>query len=282
MSKKTRIESWDAFEKAEASSLGYLRPGLKEIRNTAVKGVRILKNIVFKENMKLAIRAISMLVWVMCLGLGSAWAESRTMETKPSSNVSVAVFSDSESSDSELTITPPSERALIRGRSRQVQNCFTLEPIGIIVNMATLEYERMMGFNTSFAVGFKFTGPSSRVTFDESGFGWNHTALGIQGALRFYPLKSFYAPRGLWFGPTVEYVNDYFNEFDASVRYINALAEVGFTFVFNDRLGFVVSPFIGVGYSWSKGDPIYTETGRLLAPHAGFTGVFGCRIGLGF
>jgi len=227
--------------------------------------------------------ALFLLAWVLCLGTTSVWAEEQITEIEQSSEASVNESLVPETADSELIATPQVKKSKFRGNSYQIKNNITLEPFGLIFGTGTLEYEHMMDRNTSLALGLKFTGPSSEATLDESGFGWKHNAIGLQGAFRFFPLKKFYAPRGLWLGPTVEYIYDYYNDFGTSVKDINVLAEVGWKFILSERIGFVFSPYIGIGYSWGIGEPIMVYEGtKQLAPHPGIMGLLGCAIGIGF
>jgi hypothetical protein len=175
----------------------------------------------------------------------------------------------------------PESRSLISGYTRHIQNCLTLEPVGLVFGLATLEYERMLGRDFSIAAGYKFNQPSRTYDFADD-VGPTLTYWGWQGSLRYYPLKKFYAPRGLWFGPTFEHVNKYYDDYHALFQYTNVLAEAGFKFILVERWGMVVSPFLGLGYSWCKGDAIKRQDCDPILPSSGIAFVLGCAVGLGF
>ncbi len=174
----------------------------------------------------------------------------------------------------------PRKKTRFHGISRNVQNLITLEPIGFLFGAATVEYERMVHQNISLAAGYKFNGPGAVRIYE--GFSPDrYTYWGFQGAIRCYPLEKFYAPRGLWFGPVVESVNERYDSYKATVSYTNILAEAGWGFLSGDRVGVYYSPFLGVGYSWANG-AIVTSGGRQITPSSGLIWVVGTRLGFGF
>jgi hypothetical protein len=230
--------------------------------------------------MKLFICISIMLTCIFHLGLISSWAETGTAGAEPSSDTTAIALSNSVAANSEFNPTLPMERSKLRGASNKIKNDITNEPLGLLAGTATLRYERMISRNTSLVAGLKFAWLAN---YNMSTGDQIRTIIGAEGAFRFFPLEKFCAPRGLWFGPTVEFINSYYNEAGKSLMNVNMLAEVGWKFISGDRVGFVVSPYIGVGYSWGMGGPIMNRyNGDLLAPYSGLTAVIGCELGMGF
>ncbi len=178
----------------------------------------------------------------------------------------------------------PKLPSMIKGSTNEIKNTFTIEPVGFGFGAATLEYERIIGGKVSFSVGFKFNIPESSVYFDDSKE--RHTYWGWQGSMRFYPFKDFYAPRGLWFGPTWESINTQYNDYNNTIfTNTTMLTEVGWGFMLKDHFGLMVSPFVGLGFTWGSGKPIIKSFNGMeerINPYTGVTFVLGCHIGVGF
>ncbi len=180
----------------------------------------------------------------------------------------------------------PKIRSKLKGVTRKIKDIFSLEPVGFLVGAGTLEFEHFINNNTAIAVGFCCSYPGGKTFSGVGGAnGPEHQELGGQVSARVYPLADYYAPAGLWIGPCFKYYVETFPQYSKSLTYFNSLLEVGWGFSFEGKHSFVVSPFIGVGFS-AAGGPVYAgEGGPKIAPRAvtneGLTGLIGCNIGIG-
>lgn len=127
------------------------------------------------------------------------------------------------------------------------KNSVTFQPIGLAYGTANLEYERVLSPTTAGAV---------RVDFFSRGLGdFTATALGFGGSYRWFTsLANEKAPRGLWYGPAVDYlqVNAKFAGDNATSSFFQVAAELGYKWIFGDNPGIIVSPFAQLGYNFGS------------------------------
>jgi hypothetical protein len=223
--------------------------------------------------MRKRIVLITLLAMVLTAGTSPAWAKTKSSKTKTKTSHTQVAESTSETSNS------------LEGTGSSINQDITLEPLGFIFGAGTLAYEHLINRNSSWVAGVKFGG----LTLGD----WQYGAFGVEGAYRFFPLKKFRAPRGLWFGPAVEIMNyswSYHNPYDnytasISTTYVNLLAEAGWQFIFgSESAGFVLSPYLGMGYSLGMGTTTldYYGTTETIPNGGGFTAFIGCSLGFGF
>jgi len=124
------------------------------------------------------------------------------------------------------------------------QSSVTVNPIGLAYGIANLEYEHLLGADTAGA---------ARVNFFSRGLGdFNANAIGFGASYRWFaPLGTTEAaPRGLWYGPSVDYlqVNAKFAGDNSTSSFFQVSGDIGYKWILAETANLVLSPFAQLGY----------------------------------
>ncbi len=174
------------------------------------------------------------------------------------------------------------KRNMFIGRSREIQQNLKIE-IGDVLffGQSSLEYEHLLSQDTSLAMSVK----CGYVTD-----GWwessesEHSNLGGEVLLRFYPVERFYAPRGFWVGSAVGYMKEtYPTRGEITWHFWNVAVKAGWQLVLGKPTwGFTISPYLGVGYTKGYGDKVMGYRRTVLTPYEGLYPQLGLMVGLAF
>ena len=141
----------------------------------------------------------------------------------------------------------------------------TVNPIGLVFGLVTVEYEKAVSAKNSFTIRGNF------LSRDLGGL--EATIFGAGGSYRFFPKKL--APSGLYYGPSVDvvYAKAKSSWNSASGVFFFLGGDGGYKWIFKG--GFVVDAGISAGFSFGK-----VEVGSTELDYGGFT--LGLRLGLGY
>lgn len=154
----------------------------------------------------------------------------------------------------------------------EIGNSITVNPLGFVGWGPDIEYEAVMDPGSALAIRAKFGGWSLG--------DWSNTAIGGGLSWRFFLNDELKAPRGLWVGPAVDLLNvtaGYQNEPGVSTLFTSIYGQLGYKWVFGQKIGFVLSPYINLGYSMGS----ITVLDNTLSAN-GFLFGLGLAIGVAF
>ncbi len=126
------------------------------------------------------------------------------------------------------------------------RNSLTVEPLGLYFGMANVEFEHVYERKMAYAFRANY--------IDRSTLDWTANGVGGGASLRYFPISRLRAPKGLWFGPAVDFTQStfhYHNQTATALLYAVG-ADIGYKFLFGHSIGFVISPFASVRY-WGGG-----------------------------
>jgi hypothetical protein len=155
----------------------------------------------------------------------------------------------------------------------EIGNSITVNPLGFVGWGPDIEYEAVVGPASALALRAKVGGWSINE--------WSNTALGGGVGWRFFLDEDQKAPRGLWVGPTFDVLNvtsKYQDEEPVSALFYAIYGQLGYKWIFGKKVGFVLSPFINLGYSMGE---ITNSVGDTLSLNGLYFGV-GLAIGVAF
>lgn len=126
-------------------------------------------------------------------------------------------------------------------------NDITINPLGFIGWGPDIEYEGALTPGMALALRAKVGG----WTFGD----WKNNTVGGGISWRFYLQEENPAPKGLWIGPGFETIRitSQIRDSDISSTMINsAYGELGYRWLFGEKVAFVLAPYIKMGYNVGK------------------------------
>lgn len=141
----------------------------------------------------------------------------------------------------------------------------TVNPIGLVFGLVTVEYEKAVSAKNSFTIRGNF--------FSRELGSIDTTAFGAGGSYRFFPKKL--APSGLYFGPSADFVYAKAKASWASASgvFFAVGGDAGYKWIFKG--GFVVDAGLSASFYFGT-----VEVGSTELDYGGFT--LGLRLGLGY
>jgi hypothetical protein len=152
------------------------------------------------------------------------------------------------------------------------RNSLTVEPLGLYFGEANVEFEHVYERQMAYAFRANFV--------DSTVPDWTGNGVGVGASLRFFPIAHLHAPKGLWFGPSVDATTTTFtyHEQTATALAWGVGGDIGYKFLFGHSLAFVISPFASVRY-WGGSS---TLDGAQYPRLHGATVGLGASVGLAF
>lgn len=154
----------------------------------------------------------------------------------------------------------------------EISSDITVNPLGFVGWGPDIEFETAIGDTSALAIRGKIGG----WTLGD----WKNTSYGGGLSWRFYLNDELKAPRGLFVGPAVDVLSvtsSYQDGDSANAMFTSIYCQLGYKWIFGQKVGFVLAPFLNLGYSMgslSVGDNTLDANGFLFG--------LGLALGIGF